>query len=201
MPAYATIMFDFAKASRPGLVRRFYERFVTRDVTFFKAFEWGCPPDLSLEQIIEWNQQKLDDDFIIGDDEHVSNDYRQVLFSAPPFSECRVFILNEDNAAITFHCIVPESEIEVTNCGSLLAAAEQIWSDLPVRVIDTCWELDDTVSYNGLSKGIVPTARLFAFVDELSPEIWMERFEVQCYSRGFRLHRKDALRQEWIELE
>jgi len=135
MPAYITVAFEFPKNSKLELVRRFYGHFVSESVSFSGVFEWGCSPDLSMEQIIEWNQQKLNEDFKLGYDEDVSNDYRQVLFSVPPFTECRVFILN-GSEWVSFHCIVPECEIDHSNCAPLLAAAGRVWANLPVQIID-----------------------------------------------------------------
>ena len=190
MPPYMTLSFGFAKDAKHELVRRFYEHFGAEDISFLGVLAWGCSPDLSMEQIIVWNQQKLNEDFELGYDEHVSNDYRQVLYSVPPFSECRVFIMN-NNEEIRFYCIVPESEIDQSNCTSLLTAADRVWANLPVRVIDSYGESDDGVGIKELERGIAPTASLFAYVDELPAEL-TEQFEVYKLNRGYRLRAKEA---------
>src|SRR6266404_865946 len=92
MPAYTTVRFQFGKESRDALVRSFYKAFTSEGLAFSRVHAWGCRPDLTLDDIIEWNQQKLDEDFELGYDEDVSHDYRQVLLADHPFSECRVYI-------------------------------------------------------------------------------------------------------------
>ena len=110
MPAYTTIACSFDKIDRARLVREFYDAFFGEDVTFKGVLVWGCDPDLSLDQIVEWNQSKLDDNFILGHDQHVENDYRQIILEVEPFSECRLILFNWDSG-LSFHCIAPEYEI------------------------------------------------------------------------------------------
>jgi hypothetical protein len=181
MPAYTTVRFQFGKESRGALVRSFYKAFTSEGLAFSRVHAWGCRPDLTLEEIIEWNQQKLDEDFELGYDEDVSHDYRQVLLADHPFSECRVYILN-GRLSFSFHCIVPESEISSHNCAPLVRVADRVWSTLPVKSIDSFGECDGEYFW--------PVARLFAYTDRLTPDMAPERFVVEPLRRGYRLNLK-----------
>ncbi len=117
MPAYTTISFEFDKRARNRLVSEFYAAFLGDGVTFDRVFPWGCEPDLSYQQIVDWNQDKLIADFRLGYTRDVSHDFRQMLITVHPFSECRLFLMNMDTS-IEFHCIIPENEINTENAGS-----------------------------------------------------------------------------------
>lgn len=182
MPAYTTVAFHFPTASRLGLARKVYDAFGSAGLGFSHVHPWGCDPDLGLEEVIDWNQGKLDQGFKLSRNEDVSNDYRQIHLSGHPFSECRLFILTEADA-IAFHCIVPEDEISDLNCDSIQNAADRIWETLPAEVIDSYGEwIDDDLA--------PPAARLFAYVDAVTPAMKPERFNVQSLTRGCRLTRK-----------
>jgi hypothetical protein len=179
MPAYTTVAFRFVKESRGVLVQRFYEAFSSEGLAFSHVHPWGCDPKLTLEEIIEWNQQKLDEDFELGYDENVSNDYRQILLAGHPFSECRIYVLN-GRVSLAFHCIVPESEITSQNCDPILRVADRIWSTLPVRNIDSFGEGDG-------DRILRPIVRLFAYTDGVIEDMMPERFDVKRLKRGYRL--------------
>jgi hypothetical protein len=146
---------------------------------FSRVHAWGCRPDLTLEEIIEWNQQKLDEDFELGYDQDVSHDYRQILLAGHPFSECRAYIMN-GRRSLAFNCIVPESEISSHDCDLLVRVADRVWSTLPVRNIDSFGEECD-------GRGFRPVATLFAYTDCITPDMVPERFVVEQLGRGFRL--------------
>ncbi|MDX2109039.1 MAG: hypothetical protein SFY80_02235 [Verrucomicrobiota bacterium] len=187
MPAYTTVAFQFPKTSRAGLVRKVYDAFASAGLAFSHVHSWGCDANLNLDEIVDWNQTKLDQDFKLGFDEDVSNDYRQILLAGNPFSECRLYILNGDDS-VAFHCIVPESEISDLNCHSIQNAADKIWDSLPVDTIDSIGEwADDDVT--------PPAASLFAYVDSVTPAMQPQRFDREDLARGCRLKRKQEAEQ------
>lgn len=166
MPAYMTIQCSFDKNGPvTGLVRRFYDLFLSDDVAFSRVFAWGCDPSLTLEEIVLWNQHKLDVDFCLGYDEDVSNDYRQLLLKVEPFSECRLYILNGDETA-DFHCIIPEEEATRKSMLPLEHACRRVWDALPLRIVQTFAEEEAPVSLDAIRRGIAPSTRLFAIVDD-----------------------------------
>jgi hypothetical protein len=188
MPAYTTVAFQFRKESRGDLVRRFYEAFSSEGLIFSRVHAWGCDPSMGLEEIIEWNQQKLDEDFILGYDDDVSNDYRQVHLAGHTFSECRIYIMN-GRLSVAFHCIVPEAEVSPHSCSCLLRAADRVWSTLPVKCIDSFGECEDSRPQ--------PVARLFAYTDSVSDAI-PQRFIIERLRRGFRLSTRKTETRGWL---
>ena len=183
MPAYTTVAFQFAKHSAKDLVRSVYEAFDASGLAFDQVHAWGCDASLTLEEITEWNERKLGDDFEqLGFGVDVSNDYRQILLAGHPFSECRLYILNSSDS-LAFHCIVPESEITARNCESIREAADRVWSTLPVQSIDSFgeWADDDLTQ---------PASRLFAYADAVTDDMLPERFDVDTLECGRRLTRK-----------
>ncbi|NQU24056.1 MAG: hypothetical protein HQ567_22465 [Candidatus Nealsonbacteria bacterium] len=129
MPPYTAISCSFDKRDRHGLVRTFYDTFFGPDVRFNGVLAWGCDADLTLDQIVEWNQAKLDADFILGFDQHVSHNYRQIRLAVEPFSECRLILSNWESR-LAFDCIVPEHETTPHNADALERACRRIWAQL-----------------------------------------------------------------------
>lgn len=182
MPAYTTVEFRFAKTSSAGLVRKVYDAFSSEGLLFSHVLAWGCDPNISLEEVIDWNQGKLDQGFELSRNEDISNNYRQILLSGHPFTECRLFILPQADD-IAFHCIISEDQISELNSDSIQNAADRIWETLPVEAIDSYGEwLDDDLA--------PPAARIFAYVDNVTPAMQPERFNIQSLTRGCRLTRK-----------
>ncbi|WP_010584093.1 hypothetical protein [Schlesneria paludicola] len=192
MPAYTTISWEFAKRDREGLVSRFYAALIDESISFDGVFPWGCDEKMPFEEIVSWNQMKLDGDFTIGFTQDVSHDYRQILMRVMPFSECRIFLVNS-KANIEFNCIVPEDEITVENCEPLLKGCLRTWFHLPVLAIETYGEIGANVGSKRISSGQPPSASLFAIVDrechtyESDPE-----FDQTLLGRGCLLRRKGS---------
>jgi hypothetical protein len=80
----------------------------------FKSGHW-FHKDATLDEIIVWNQAKLEAGFQLGDTEHVRNDYMQIMFHAEQYEQMRGFWMYNENE-IQFVLIVPESDIFAPNC-------------------------------------------------------------------------------------
>ena len=167
MPAYTSIDFEFDKPVGNDFVRRFYTAFLNDDIRFSRALAWGSEPDQTLEDIIAWNQHKLDMNFIPGMDTHIRHYSRQICLTVPPFSECRLIISNYENW-LKVWCIIPETEISAANCKVIEDAALRTWSEFDVKIVESYGELEGAVGAAKVAKGVQPAARLFAIV---RPEI------------------------------
>lgn len=162
------------------------------DLSFEGVFPWGCDPTMSYDDIVEWNQSKLDSDFALGVTQDVSHDYRQILLRVRPFSSCRLFLMNWETR-IEFHCIIPEKEIAIDNCDPLLNACQRTWSQLPVLAIESFAEIDANVGSAAIALGTPPSVALFAFVDQDCGMYSNNRdLELAALQRGCLLRRKGA---------
>jgi hypothetical protein len=190
MPPYTSITWEFSKKQRHQLVSRFYTALLDENISFEGVFPWGCEPTMSYDNIVAWNQSKLDSDFRLGFSQDVSHDYRQVILRIVPFSSCRVFIMNF-RSKIEFHCIIPEREITTDNCESLIKASIRTWTQLPVLAIESFGEIDENVGSVAIASGELPSASLFALVDQhCSAYKNMREIETTPLQRGCILRRK-----------
>ena len=109
MPAYYTVSFQYERATLdPNYLSAVYSAMLQGGFTYGGVLAWGCRGDMGLDEVIRWNQERLDRDFELGYTEDVSNDYRQVLLHHPQYRECRVLILNGSRL---ISVIVPEADI------------------------------------------------------------------------------------------
>lgn len=108
MPTYCSVVFQYERAAiHSTYVRDLYTAMLQNGFVYGGVLAWGCPADLSLDDVIHWNQALLEKDFNLGSTEDVSKGYRQIFLLHPHYSECRVFIINSYQ---TIHLIVPEDE-------------------------------------------------------------------------------------------
>ena len=194
MPAYATIEYAFLKTDlTQNLVQEFYHAIQVNRIQFDKVYAWGCQEQMSLDEIVEWNQKKLHSNFVLGDDEHVSHDYRQILLSGSPYTELRVFILNEHERTVSFHLIAPEGEVYSRGYERLQDLSLSVWASLPVQVIQSYGELGDAWSIAELEHGKMPSVEFFACIPErLFSEKLMEEYTCQELRRGYLLQNPSA---------
>lgn len=111
MPAYFDVGFQYSKKANAvqPIVGNFYNALIQCGLSFKGGY--GEAEKDSLEDIIQWNQKKLNENFQCGDTEHVSHDYKQVLFDFCEFSEVRVFLQNiRESDSVFFWLIIPEDD-------------------------------------------------------------------------------------------
>src|SRR5262249_16020382 len=109
MPAYYIVALQYHRAAvGGGYLRALYFALMRGEFAYGGTLAWGCPGDLKLEEVIRWNQERLDRDFELGYTEDVSNEYRQVLLLHPRYDECRVII---NNWARKVSIIIPEDDV------------------------------------------------------------------------------------------
>lgn len=166
MPAYTTFQFSILREDLyPKLVEDFYDAMQVDGVTFDKVFAWGCTDNMPLAEIIEWNQQKLDSNFILGYTEDVSNDFRQILLKGTTFDECRLFIGNYTNH-FSFHMIIPECEVcyDNRNLDVIKKVVLSVVEKLPVFVVQSYDEMSDSATVKQMKSGVLPTIEHFGYV-------------------------------------
>ena len=134
--------------------------------------------DESLDQIIDWNEKKLEERFGLGFDEHYSNDYRQIFFDYHGFSEVRMFITYEtEHDEFIFTIIFPEDELlkwdkgKVTYDPNILEDIKKLITDLwdceYIFAIQTTLELSGDITHiDELVKGISPSIVPFAIIPQ-----------------------------------
>lgn len=174
MPTYLTVNFQYSKRSLSGqTVREFCDALLRCGMTF--AGGYGAAEDNSYDDIVRWNQAKLEQNFELPGDEHYTHDYRQMLFSFEDFSEVRLYILNErEQPFFSFELIVPETDFltegEAASAQRLqlrpLALVEdftvRMWEEGQMDCIQAYWEIgDEPKPFADIVAGIQPCCMPF----------------------------------------
>ncbi len=151
MPAYFSIVFEMKKSKTA--IRDFCTALISAGTTF-KSGYWGFESD-SFDNIVKWNQNKLDENFVLGFSEHHSHDFKQMLLDFSDFSEVRLHILNDKKTAtFSFHLIIPEDDFvewvpngeayssirKIEKMDLIKNLAKSIWCKTAVLAIQTAWE-------------------------------------------------------------
>ena len=186
MPAYFSVEFHYTKKDI-GRISKIYNALLVCGL----RFKSGCyeAENDSWNDIITWNQNKLDDDFELGYEEDCIHDYKQMWFDFYDFSEVRLFILNVHGATeISFHLIVPEADLigENTLQTDKMKLLEQLaidmWRQGGICSIQVGWEGSECgISREEMINGIKPIAEPFAVVPRaLYKDEWgLERREIE----------------------
>lgn len=171
MTAYTTIEFTFMKSKlSKTFVAELYRAVQVQDVAFEKVVPWGCSENMTIEEIIEWNQNKLDSNFEHGDTEDVSNDYRQVLFNCHPYAEFRMYIIYSEDT-IYVHIIVPEADTAEFGTSQLRGVSLSVIEKLPVELVQSYSEISDSSLYCEIMEGVAdPIIEHFGFIKSLCSE-------------------------------
>lgn len=177
MPAYFSIKFEVKKDR--GAISSFCKALIQSGLAFKSGF-WGFEDD-SFDDIIAWNQEKLDDNFKLGLTEHHSHDYKQMLFDFSDFSEVRLYVLNDQQSnTFSFSLIVPENDLvkfkrendgtysrerETEKMERLVSVAKKMWGSTDIVSVQTGWEFSDfPPSADEISKGAKPQAEPFCII-------------------------------------
>lgn len=184
MPAYFAIDFAYRKSD---IIDTTFKSFVQNLIRFgllFKSGFWHAEND-SFDDIINWNQQKLKSNFILGYKEHYSKDYKQILFNYEGFSEVRLFIsLDASLDSFSFELIVPEEDLyryennKVCKSKKKMNLLEELalnmWNAENISCIQTYWECSDVPpSPEEINHGAIPSSEPFSIVSEnVYKECW-----------------------------
>lgn len=189
MPAYFSIDFQYKKSDlRSSTVKDFFEKLLSCGLLYKSGF-WDSEMD-SLEEMLVWNQRKLEDDFELGYTEHYSRDYKQMLFEFHDFSEVRLIVNNySENNSFSFCLIIPEDDfVEYDDMGNTKRLTHRmklveefacrIWKTGDVCCIQTAWECSDCVTnIFDIMNGMEPLVEPFAIVPE---DVYYTKWECSC---------------------
>ena len=181
MPAYFSLTFELNKAH--DAIGAFCETLIHSGL-IFKSGYWGFEKD-SFEDIIQWNQKKLDENFELEETEHHSHDYKQFVFDYFDFSEVRLFIMNNrKEPTFTFELIVPEDDLReyaekengkysvqrnTKRMEQLKSLAKNIWIHSSVLAIQTSWECSSRPPVaEKIAAGMEPQAEPFCIFNASS---------------------------------
>lgn len=199
MPAYFNMSLEFQRKDIYPMFTSDFQELLQKAGLKFQSGFWGSENN-SLEEILEWNQKHLEDNFELGFKEHYSQNYKQMLFTYDGFYYIRGFWLNNypSKSEFTFEIIIPESEILEYYCDSqkkekeygvrykqqavaiLVNSALELWKSPLVKSIQTGLEgLDGVSSTTEMRSGKEPFVYPFAIVSDC---LWE-----QMKDKGFRM--------------
>lgn len=175
MPAYFEMSLQFQReALYPDFIRDFDAALDRAGLRFLSGCHWDGFP--SRREISAWNQQRLDENFVLGMDEPSSHDCKQSLYQFGDYTEVRGFWMNQYPVrdAFTYFLIIPEHEVleggvlrfRAEAAEELMELAKGLWQFPPVRSIQTGLELSDPpLSLSELRRGQSPDACPFVLVE------------------------------------
>lgn len=177
MPAYFSISLQFKRSDIYDLFVKDFHSVLDKAGVKFKSGYWGFEGD-SCEEIIEWNQKKLEQNFKLGYTQHHKHDYKQTLYDFGGFTEVRGFWMNNypEKKTFSYEIIIPEDDVlsqeypvsfKKEKMNELLEAMKKIWQFPYVRTIQTGLEGDTAATCLAeLAKGERPNIRPFAVIEE-----------------------------------
>jgi hypothetical protein len=153
MPAYFDITFSYEYSClHPNFVNQIYSIFFNNGF----AFKQANNEDITLKEIIEWNQSRLEKKFKLGYTQNAKYDYKQVCFTRDGYEELRAFWIYSNNE-INLTLITPEYDVFVNDYSEagflfrnsklipFIELSKEIWSDTNVTAIQTALEFDGGV--------------------------------------------------------
>ncbi len=189
MPAYFNISVQFKREDLyPDFMYDFYAALTTAGLKFQSSYYEKT--ELSEKQIIEWNQQKIEQNFKLGFTEHCVSDYKQTVFSFGNYTEVRGFWLNHysEDGAFDYEIIIPESDVLTDEIGTtfqeqevdkLLELSKKIWQFPYVRAIQTGLEFEDeTTALSDIEKGELPNVIPFAILEQQNTQFFDSKYAV-----------------------
>ena len=175
MPAYFSMKMEFSRAELDFDNMKELYHYLKYAGLEFKSGAFSAEND-TIEDILEWNQKKLEKDFVLGEDEHYENGYKQMYFSFGGFSEVRGILFNQDpvEREYLFELIVPEDEVTADGVTykkeaveKLKALATILWVLPKMRTLQTELENGKGITPEAeIKEGKAPAACPFAIVSE-----------------------------------
>ncbi|MFC3801070.1 hypothetical protein [Cohnella sp. GCM10012308] len=173
MPSYFSIELAFPYQDlNSTFVSDFYSAIFAKYP--FKTGYWNSEEN-TLEEIIVWNQKHLENKFILGYKEHVSNNYKQILLSSDTFSEIRHFWSYSRNE-IRSSIIIPEFDVLVEEDRWMFNAnrfeqikdmCKHIWEVCPVSILQSCLEFDGgPINTNKVKTGAQPSINPICIINQ-----------------------------------
>lgn len=205
MPAYFSLVMEFSRAELDYDNMKELNAYIKHAGLQFKGGAWHAE-GMSLDEITDWNQKKLEEDFVLGYDENCENDYKQMEFSYDGFSEVRGFIMNEEpvRGEYIFTLLIPEEEVAVDAktykkeaVDKLKDISSKLWILPKTRTIQTKLELGEGIANEmDIRSGTAPSACPFAIVSEKQ----FGRMDTAKYTAEHIEYGGVILIPEWVKL-
>lgn len=184
MPAYFSLIFELNKSATA--IRDFCTALLDAGLVF-KSGCWDSEND-SFDDIIEYNQSKLNDNFKLGYKEDFSQDYKEILFDYRDFSGIWLSVDNNKRSKRFYFCLfVPEDDFlyyedeeldveEIIKRGRppqkrydrmelIKELAIKIWEASETLAIQTSWEISDLApAFYEIEKGALPQFEPFCII-------------------------------------
>lgn len=187
MPAYFMVEFSFYRtAIHSNFVSDIYQIFFQHGMEFKRGFWHG--ENMTLNEIIAWNQKRVEAGFEFGLEEDVKLDYRQILLLHPAYSEMRL-LLTCSGQEVRLSLLVPESDLiigdeEYRFIGSklrpLLELACAVWAGGKPALVQSCLELEGGISLKQAEAGRTPCVDPFAMI---APPLLQEAMDLDGLQR------------------
>lgn len=173
MPPYFSIELAFPyQALNNTFVRDFYSALFAKYP--YKSGYWNSEKN-TLEEITIWNQKHLKNKFILGYEEHVSNNYKQILLASDTFSEIRHYWSYSRNE-IRSSIIIPEIDVlveedkwkfDAKRFEQIEDMCKHIWEICPVSILQSCLELDGgPINTNKVKSGVQPSINPISIINQ-----------------------------------
>jgi hypothetical protein len=161
MPAYFELAFSFRYSDlHVNFVKQVYDTIFQNGFLYKDSY---LDPGISLDEIIAWNQNKLEKKFKLGLKQTLRQGYHQILLQREGYTELRLFWMYS-NEEISLFLITPESDILDANFKFIsskftpfIELAKVMWDKTDVITIQTALEIDGGVTD---LKGIVSSKEL-----------------------------------------
>ncbi|MBR1749381.1 MAG: hypothetical protein IJ740_00675 [Ruminococcus sp.] len=187
MSTYYSLVFSYDRNTlKPDPAAIFYNALISAGAEFRGGiFE---DSELSLDEIININSQRLIENYELGHEEKSSNDYKQAIFALGGFSGARVLIMNNDPTYGEYYFIILLNENEVMNGSSgisykkdsidrLLVLAKSVMKSTGALLVQTEPEIcSETVSYEEYKNTRQINAYPFALSGKSSAEFADKRY-------------------------
>ena len=175
MPAYFSLSVEFSRYELDFDTLKALKAYLDNAGLKFKSGVKESEKD-SIEDINDWNQKKLEDNYVLGYTDDRTEDYKQALYEYGGFSEVRGFFVNGSPTEKEYEYILVIPEEEVRNDdGTYKADAVQklkelvtkLWLMPQIRSIQTGLESTDGITAEkDLKTGTAPSAHPFAVVSQ-----------------------------------
>lgn len=179
MPAYFSLTLEFSRYEVDFDTVKKTEEFFEKSGLKFKSGYWGKAEDRSRYEIILHNQTLLEDDFMLGAEQHHDEGYWQNEYEYGGFSSVRGMIMNNypvDNEFEYVLLIDEEEMVDYTDDGIVYKAeavekvktlAKKLWEMPQVRSIQTGLEYIDSITPESeYREGKPMQAHPFAIISE-----------------------------------
>ncbi len=179
MPAYFSLDMEFNRYEVDfDTVKQIEER-LERAGLVFRSGYWGKAEQRSREEIILHNQTLLEEDFMLGFEQHHDEGYWQSEYDCEGFSSVRGYFMNNYPIKGEFSFVLLVAEDEVLDwdsegtpyrkdaIGRLMELAKKLWEMPQIRSIQTGLEGNDSITPESeYREGAPIAAHPFAIISE-----------------------------------